>query len=134
MNLTRNARPFFFFGGLKAGGERPQLFGCCLEFLLSPFEFRHILGSSEYPDWLSVFIAFDMPPCMKNPLTPVRSEYAVMQTVWLLIFERVCDGTPYQILIFRMDKRRCVTGDLNFSCLKIKDAIELVRPGYGVTT
>ena len=32
-----------------------------------------------------------------------------------------------------MDKRHCVTADLNPSWFKTEDAIELVRPGYGVT-
>src|SRR6202165_3297759 len=70
---------------------------------------------------------------MNNSLIAVRSKYAVIKTVWLSILDSALDSTQYQVSICRMDKRHCVTTDLNFAWLKTEDAIELVRPGYGVT-
>src|SRR6266850_7815266 len=69
---------------------------------------------------------------MNNPLIAVRPEYAVIETVWFSNFDRAFDSARDELTIFRMDKRHCVTGDVNVSRLKTKDAIELVRPGYGV--
>src|SRR6266550_3460744 len=70
---------------------------------------------------------------MNNPLIAVRPEYAVKKTVWFSIFDRTFDSTRDELTILRIDKCHRVTGDLNFSRFKTEDAIELVRPGYGVT-
>src|ERR1700686_1598655 len=70
---------------------------------------------------------------MKNPLIAARPEYAVIKTVWLFILDCAFDGARYQSSVFRMNKRHCVTGNLNFSWLQTEDAIEFGRPGHGVT-
>src|SRR2546422_7744339 len=71
---------------------------------------------------------------MKNSLLAVRSTYAVIKTVWLLLLDGTIEGTQYEISILRMDKRHCFTGYVNFSWLKTENAIEFVGPGYGLTS
>jgi len=44
-----------------------------LSFFFRPFEFSHVLSSSEHPDRLATFIAHNMATRMKNPLLSVRS-------------------------------------------------------------
>src|ERR1700737_3069012 len=74
---------------------------------------------------------------MQNPLISIRSQDAVIKTIWLSRLKGAIVSAHHQVTVVRMDERQRfaahVTPHVNFSWLNAEDAIELVRPRHNLT-
>src|SRR4051794_13059930 len=133
VNLPRDADAFLFSRGLKPAEKCAQLFTGRLEFLLSVFELRHVLGSSEHADHVAILSSNNLCKRMHDSLIPTPPQEAVMDTVWLSHLNGTIVSAHHQVTIVRMDEHDRIAAHIKFTWLNAEDAIELVRPSHDFT-